>query len=95
MELLFYSDIVSISHWKYIKSVGIKNQVSWAGPCSYINAKRIFPTASIKYLGVKYCIFNIRDWYYHLKRNHLKLRKSQLLNTSSKINVNLETETMT
>ena len=21
--------------WKYTKSVGIKNQVFWAGPCSY------------------------------------------------------------
>ena len=35
MELLFYSGIVSIIDWKYTKSVGIKNQVFWAGPCSY------------------------------------------------------------
>ena len=35
MELLFYSGIVSIIDWKYTKSVGIKNQAFWAGPCSY------------------------------------------------------------
>ena len=32
MELLFYSGIVSITDWKYTKSVGIKNQVFWAVP---------------------------------------------------------------
>ena len=35
MELLFYSGIVSIIDWKYTKSIGIKNQVFWAGPWSY------------------------------------------------------------
>ena len=35
MELLFYSSIVSISDWKYTKSVGIKNQVFLARPFSY------------------------------------------------------------
>ena len=40
MELLFYSGIVSISDWKYTKSVGIKNQVFLAGPCSYTSSIR-------------------------------------------------------
>ena len=38
MELLPYISIVSISDWKYTKSVGIKNQVFWASPCSYTAA---------------------------------------------------------
>ena len=35
MELLFYSGIVSITDWKYTKSVGIKNQVFWTGVKSH------------------------------------------------------------
>ena len=41
MELLFYSGIVSITDWKYTTSVGIKNQVFWAGRCSYTFLKKL------------------------------------------------------
>ena len=39
MKFLFYGGIVSISDWKHTKSVGIKNQVFCAGPCSYNEVK--------------------------------------------------------
>ena len=55
MELLFYSGIVSITDWKYTKSVGIKNQVFWAGPCSYsrsynCHSKRLTRTLQQNYI---------------------------------------------
>ena len=37
MKLLFYREIVSISDWRYTKSVAIKNQVFLTSPCSYTN----------------------------------------------------------
>ena len=40
MKLLFYSGIVSTSDWKYKRSVGIRNQVFWAGPDSYTSSIR-------------------------------------------------------
>ena len=63
MELLPYSSIVSISDWKYTKSVGIKNQVFWASPCSYTDIN-----LSVRLSGMNFAVKKVNyDSYCHIK----------------------------
>ena len=63
MELLPYSSIVSISYWKYTKSVGIKNQVFWASPCSYTDIN-----LSVRLSGMNFAVKKVNyDSYCQIK----------------------------